>query len=771
GDEAIAVAEAAWAAAPEDFDQRAALLVNLAAAYYRRYLHRGDLADLSLAVMHGQEALDAAPQGHATRIQALTVAASALLALADRSGPGQQDQRDAGLRYLLEAGTTRQPGEDQAETLARMAQALVRVYHAGGDRDALDHGIDAWRRVVAETPEQHPDYPEHVAGLARAVRERYDRDGTAADLDLAISGFRVVASGEPDSPFAVFDLGSALERRYRATGEVADAREAIEVWRAAAGAVWAGADRMPSARAWGELATVLGEAGTGLAGYEIAVELLPQEAWRGLDRADRERHLRTWTRLGTDAAACAVSAGRPERGLELLEASRAVLWAQRDEVRADLGPLAATRPELAERLSRLRDEYEHDRDPATVRDLGDRILWDRDLVQRRTRRAQQWDAAVAEVRALPGHAGFLAPPDFASLAAAATGGPVLVVNGSRHRCDVLAVTVDGVRVVPLPDAPLAEVRSRAAAYTDQMVEYQAGRRGLAARVRLESHVSGLLSWLWDAVAGPVLAALGYHGPPGTGAPWPRVWWSPTDAFAALPLHAAGHPDSTVDAVPERVVSSYAPTVRSLAGSAADAWPAGPHRLLVVAVPDAAGLPPLPYVMREADVLRGLYPDRHTALLGPQATAERVREQLPRHDWIHLACHGGQRADDPVMGALHLSSGSLTVTDLGWTDLAAMQFAYLSACRTATGTMNLLDEAIHPAAALRVAGCRHVVAAMWAVSDDTAVEVVSEVYGTLTAADRPPGSGIAEVLHRTVRRMRAEDPHAPTRWIPFIHLGP
>ena len=43
----------------------------------------------------------------------------------------------------------------------------------------------------------------------------------------------------------------------------------------------------------------------------------------------------------------------------------------------------------------------------------------------------------------------------------------------------------------------------------------------------------------------------------------RLWWCPTGAFAALPLHAAGRYDADVACIAEYVVSSYTPTVSAL----------------------------------------------------------------------------------------------------------------------------------------------------------------------------------------------------------------
>nr|WP_257003705.1 CHAT domain-containing protein [Streptomyces sp. SA15] len=44
---------------------------------------------------------------------------------------------------------------------------------------------------------------------------------------------------------------------------------------------------------------------------------------------------------------------------------------------------------------------------------------------------------------------------------------------------------------------------------------------------------------------------------------PRLWWSPTGPLTLLPLHMAGRHDGSRDNVLDRVVSSYATTVKAL----------------------------------------------------------------------------------------------------------------------------------------------------------------------------------------------------------------
>jgi hypothetical protein len=71
--------------------------------------------------------------------------------------------------------------------------------------------------------------------------------------------------------------------------------------------------------------------------------------------------------------------------------------------------------------------------------------------------AREWDRLVAEIRDLPGFADYLRPRRFATLAQAASEGPIVIVNLSSQRCDALIVTGEGVEVLPLPALVLTDM--------------------------------------------------------------------------------------------------------------------------------------------------------------------------------------------------------------------------------------------------------------------------------------------------------------------------
>ncbi|MFD6420992.1 CHAT domain-containing protein [Streptomyces sp. NPDC060198] len=464
-------------------------------------------------------------------------------------------------------------------------------------------------------------------------------------------------------------------------------------------------------------------------------------------------------------------------------------------------------------------------------------------VDQRIALTRRWDELVEEVRQLgrarqvPYLADFLRPPTAASLTVAAREGAVAVLNLSEDRSDALLLVDDSVRSLPLPLVTPDEVTSRATAYLDclkaletagwnlqrAMVPFTRGdrkrrvfariaraRRSLSdARDKAERELAGLTAWLWDAIARPVLDDLGHCGPAAPGDPLPRLWWCPTGLLALLPLHAAGrHSEEEGEeyrTVLDRVVSSYTPTVRALISARGRPRPpdaagrADSPDMLFVA-PEPEGLPRLPAHEADQESLRSAFGHRLTSLRGEEATVEAVLAALGRHPRAHFSSHAAQRLDSPGHGGIALRDGLLTVHDLVKERFTG-EFAFLSACQTAVGGVQLADEAITLAAALHFAGFRHVIGTLWSVQDSAASVITRDFYTAGAPGDRAaePGAGetsgpgfdpadAAQRLHRAVREMRERDRALArqrqerrggtqsdhlrlTTWVPFIHIGP
>lgn len=431
------------------------------------------------------------------------------------------------------------------------------------------------------------------------------------------------------------------------------------------------------------------------------------------------------------------------------------------------------------------------------------------VVDRRIALAREWDDLVGQVRALSGFEDFLSPPSLESLLPAAEKGPVVIVNVSRWRCDALVVRPEGVTPVPLDRLTLDEATDRGNRYLALLQRQEAadvayarasaaaargpGRASTRDRLRateavyavqedVDAMLSELQGWLWEVVADPVLTVLGLTATPaGPTSTWPRIWWCPTGPLTFLPLHTAGY--HTEPATPhrrtvlDRAVSSYTPTLRALLQARTPAGAVdGPapsveerDRFLLVEV-DAPGQVPLQHAAEHA-VLRERVPaDRLTVLADDRATVAAVEAGLSAHRWVHFSCHGDQDLADPSRGGLLLHDATLTVSDVA-TGRFRGDFAGLSACKTAVGGVEFLDEAITLAAALHYTGYRHVVASLWSVQDAASAEVFADLYRAIVTDGAVAPELAPAALHDAVRRLRDSRPDWPHVWAPFTHTGP
>ncbi|WP_460492036.1 CHAT domain-containing protein [Dactylosporangium cerinum] len=371
---------------------------------------------------------------------------------------------------------------------------------------------------------------------------------------------------------------------------------------------------------------------------------------------------------------------------------------------------------------------------------------------------------------MAGFEDFAAPPRPQTLHAAAGDGTVVALVASEHGSAALLLTGTEADHLPLPGLTVLDARTNAVAFLaalnpppDEPVD--------------DAEVTRVLRWLWDTVAGPVLTRLGCTAGPGDpDAPhaWPRIWWIATGPLSVLPIHAAGHhddPPATRRTVLDRVVSSYAPSVRALADARLAEREPG-RDVLAVGINQTAdpASPALPRAEREAHAVALQLDAAGTALVGPSATLDAVRGRLGAAAWAHFSCHGRADDNDPARSFLDLFDEPLRAGELFTLHPLDPYLAYLSACTTAVGSFRLLDESVHLASAFQLAGYPHVIATLWWVNDVVSTRLSTAVYGAIHPDPhswRPP----AHALHRAVHTLRTRYRDYPQVWAAHIHLGP
>lgn len=764
-DEAIEIFQQAADVTPRDHAQWFRYQHDLSSALMRLAERNGDLSAIDEAVQAWQDAVDGTPDGHPSKPGRLSALATAQF-IRFQSNPGSLSPVDAGIENLRDALRLSPPDHDQRPMLlTNLGALLMGRFEHSCERKDLDEAIRVSRDAISASAEGQADHHRYLSNFGVALVHKARASENLSESNEAIEAVRraleTVPPGDPGRADTLIALGSAYARAFE-LGDSEALPPGLEAFREACEMeIAATTTRIRAGRDGGRLAAAAGATGDALSAFAAAVGLMEEAAWAGMRRADQQRLLGEMNGLPMDAAAMAISAGRPGDAVMLLELGRGVLLARQFEGRGIHAQLRNLAPEIGEELAALQvaiDEAEQ---------ASGREVTGREVAARRSRIARQRAAVLDRLRADPRLQDLAAPPHLDELLAAGTEGPVVLVNVSEHRCDALIVAAGTVRVVPLLRITKEDVAAKVQALL------------AAADAMRTLEVDDVLEWAWDCIVEPVLADLGLAGPPAAGHEM-RLWWCATGLAAFLPLHAAGaHRSSTRarSSALDRAISSYTPSLRTLTRlrqrqPAQEADLLGP---LIVAMPQTPGLPALESASDEASSISRRCSE-HEMLTGTSATRDAVAQAMPRHQWAHFACHGSQDLANPFSGALHLHDGPLTIAQITRLRLPAPVLAYVSACDTSRGSTVIPDEGITLANALQIAGYQHVVAGLWQIHDATAAEVAKRFYDRgLTGGEGRvsiAADTLAAALRDAVISLREESPGMPAMyWAPYIHTGP
>ncbi|MEU0100368.1 hypothetical protein [Streptomyces sp. NPDC006267] len=353
--------QAAEVAVPTSRD-RYRSLGQLGSALYRRFLRVREVRDIDEAVEALQTVAKTLPDTHIERRPTLNALGVALLArFGVTDDPQDVERAHRTLAECLRLSPVGSP--DHSGALSNLASTLYFRARRGDRAEDLTAAIDAIRSAVDTTAPDHPERAGMLIKLSILLRSRSRLEEHPGDLDLAVDAARAAlqapVSSRPDRAHESLAVAHALIDRLAVNASVTDASAAAallrKVARSATADVYA---RLEAARTAGDLtARVGGRPGAAVDDYDV-VELLPLLAWHGLEWTSRERLLTEWPGLVRDAAAAAIDSLRLPRAVEQLEQGRAVMWSQLLAVRGDLTRLSAEHPDLAERLTDIRNELD-----------------------------------------------------------------------------------------------------------------------------------------------------------------------------------------------------------------------------------------------------------------------------------------------------------------------------------------------------------------------------------------------------------------------------
>jgi CHAT domain-containing protein len=475
--------------------------------------------------------------------------------------------------------------------------------------------------------------------------------------------------------------------------------------------------------------------------------------------------------LPLDYASYHVSTGQLPRAIETLERGRALIWSEMRGLRTSIDQIRATDSHLAEKFAAVNRDLEmltltissnsddYGRDGRSIRmdPFGHLVVQQRKLLDYRNK-------LISQIQALPGLETFLKSPSFDNLRSAAVRGPVIIINHSIWRSDILILGHSSPpSLIPTAD----DFYDRANDLRDQLLG--ARKEGLDSN-QYEDALSSVLKELYELVGQPVIQRFNELRVPEQS----RVWWCPTSVFCSLPLHAMGpipSDDGPAQYFLDLYIPSYTPTLSTLIESNTPcSYTSDKPSILLISQPDAS----LPGARGEMRVVQATGTDV-TTLISAMATPTAVLESLRDHRFAHIVCHGVLKPGKPFEASFKLYRDKcLSLFDIVQSRLPKAEFAFLSACHTAELTEeSIADEALHLAAAMQYCGFRSVVGTMWAMADidgrDLARNFYKQVFSGRKQGERYY-ERTAEALRDAVKNLRRKTGMTLERWVNFVHHG-
>lgn len=147
------------------------------------------------------------------------------------------------------------------------------------------------------------------------------------------------------------------------------------------------------------------------------------------------------------------------------------------------------------------------------------------------------------------------------------------------------------------------------------------------------------------------------------------------------------------------------------------------------------------------------------------SANRRSLAAPPRQILHIAAHGKYRIDQPDFSYIQLADGQLFTDDLLQNDLS-FELVTLSACETGRARVAPGDELIGLGHSFLYAGAGALIASLWRVDDDIALQTMRQVYGALRR-----GASKAAALRAAQCELLACAPHLhPAFWGAFQLIG-
>ncbi|RSM14753.1 hypothetical protein CDV31_005335 [Fusarium ambrosium] len=749
-DQAIQLYNESLSGTPEGSENKPRLLHSIGTCYFRKHMGRNALTDLTTAIRYLEQALNESPNDtnsldYARRMNSL---GTAYLFKFSRTG----DLVDVVLAFVwLETAVRICEAESEASAgfHTDLACAYLARHVAVGLPKDLDDAIATFKKSLQIAKLHGMAASGLLMNLAEAYDRRYEMHGKDEDWKQQIQclgDFLHEQSEEKDPRYRwkCFErFGQAYHGRFKKTGDRECLQKAIEYLEKAVADPRQNTDR--SSHADEELFEIYASLEDWPRAFRSASAMISHLRLKidwSLEHADKQWLLRRCAGLASGAAAVALRAGEsPYTALRLLESGRGIMINSLLGLRSDVDELRRDHPEEAEQYLKLRDQVDSVKPGLSHPAAAWLPVHQPDY---RHGAAQALEKAIQDIRTLPGFESFLEGPSEEDMKAAATEGPIIVINVSKYGCDAIIVKTDNLYPYSLSNVTMADIQHQA--------------------VDAANMSSRVLEWLWDEIAKPLLDKLDSFTTCPEGGSLPHVRWVTTGPLSRLPLHAAGYHISSRllgRTVIDRVISSYSVSLTALVQSRKSIQDQSklereptvyrkPESVALIAMEELYNAP------EEARQIANIC--RSMSISRPESSRQQVLEALKCCDIFHFAGHGTSNDQDPSESSLKLTyPDRLTVSNLFEINLHKRRpfLAYLSACSTGEVKQDdFIDEGLHLISAFQIAGFHHVIGTLWEVRDETCLRAAASVYKSMHV-DGMSHRSVAEALHYATRQLRDE----------------
>ncbi|MFJ3794267.1 hypothetical protein [Kitasatospora sp. NPDC090091] len=212
-----------------------------------------------------------------------------------------------------------------------LASCLLAAHRLEHEPDLLNEAIEAIEEAVDLAAPDAPTTTTIQINRATAYRMRWDERGSPDDLEVAIAAamdvLKRTGADHPDRAGRLSTFAKIADAFGRVHDDPSARTRALAARDEAIRSTAAPPDsRIRAAVAAGQSLAENGQWQEANARFAIAVSLMPEVAWHGLDRSSQEYHLSEGADLPALAAAHALQADDTAGAIDRLEVGRSVMW-------------------------------------------------------------------------------------------------------------------------------------------------------------------------------------------------------------------------------------------------------------------------------------------------------------------------------------------------------------------------------------------------------------------------------------------------------------